>query len=61
MSSIYLLEEKPQDPADDYLAHASDLLTQTTFSLVIGGTALFWFCLLRSRWPDVYAPRGRLL
>ncbi|KAJ2359162.1 hypothetical protein GGF43_000328 [Coemansia sp. RSA 2618] len=61
MSSVHLLEEKPQDPADDYLAHASDLLTQTTFSLVIGGTALFWFCLLRSRWPDVYAPRGRLL
>ncbi|KAJ2311718.1 hypothetical protein IWW54_002486 [Coemansia sp. RSA 2705] len=62
MSSVLVLEDTPpQDPADEYLAHASDLLTQTTFSLLIGGTALFWFCLLRSRWPDVYAPRGRLL
>ncbi|KAJ1753563.1 hypothetical protein LPJ78_000127 [Coemansia sp. RSA 989] len=61
MSLVFSPEKPPQDPAEEYLAHASDLLTQTTFSLVIGGTALFWFCLLRWRWPDVYAPRGRLL
>ncbi|KAJ2713766.1 hypothetical protein H4R19_002083 [Coemansia spiralis] len=52
---------EPKNPADEYIAHASDLLTQTVFSLLLGGTAFLAFCLLRSRWPDVYAPRGRLL
>ncbi|KAI8323583.1 DUF221-domain-containing protein [Martensiomyces pterosporus] len=41
--------------------HASDLLTQSVFSLLIGGAAFLAFCLLRFRWPDVYAPRARLL
>ncbi|KAJ2853663.1 hypothetical protein J3B02_003039, partial [Coemansia erecta] len=49
------------DLPEQYIAHASDLLTQTVFSALIGGTAFFAFCLLRFRWPDVYAPRGRLL
>ncbi|KAJ1722263.1 hypothetical protein LPJ53_003305 [Coemansia erecta] len=49
------------DLPDQYIAHASDLLTQTVFSLLLGGTAFLAFCLLRFRWPDVYAPRGRLL
>ncbi|KAJ2785348.1 hypothetical protein H4R18_000559 [Coemansia javaensis] len=56
-----LLLGEPKNPADDYIAHASDLLTQTVFSLSLGGTAFLAFCLLRARWPDVYAPRGRLL
>ncbi|KAJ1902282.1 hypothetical protein LPJ66_000169 [Kickxella alabastrina] len=46
---------------DQYIAHASDLLTQIVFSTLLGGTAFVAFCLLRSRWPDVYAPRARLL
>ncbi|KAJ1951485.1 hypothetical protein FBU59_000126 [Linderina macrospora] len=41
-------------------AHASDLLTQTVIALSIGGTAFLAFCLLRFRWPSVYAPRTRL-
>ncbi|KAJ2489893.1 hypothetical protein IWW37_003587 [Coemansia sp. RSA 2050] len=49
------------DPAREYLAHASDLLTQTVFATLIGGSAFSAFCLLRFRWPDVYAPRTRLL
>ncbi|KAJ2764516.1 hypothetical protein IWQ56_004457, partial [Coemansia nantahalensis] len=53
--------DDPRDLPDEYLAHASDLLTQTVFSLLLGGTAFLAFCLLRARWPDVYAPRGRLL
>ncbi|PIA13035.1 DUF221-domain-containing protein [Coemansia reversa NRRL 1564] len=53
--------KEPPNPADEYLAHASDLLTQTVVSLLIGGTAFLWFCLLRFRWPDVYAARARLL
>ncbi|KAJ2393827.1 hypothetical protein GGI05_002306, partial [Coemansia sp. RSA 2603] len=60
------LEEMPlatpePDLPDQYIAHASDLLTQTVFSALLGGTALLAFCLLRFRWPDVYAPRARLL
>ncbi|KAJ2258678.1 hypothetical protein GGI13_000527 [Coemansia sp. RSA 455] len=51
----------PADPAREYLAHASDLLTQTVFASLIGGSAFVAFCLLRFRWPDVYAPRTRLL
>ncbi|KAJ1942252.1 hypothetical protein GGF37_003195, partial [Kickxella alabastrina] len=53
----------PPDPnlPDQYIAHASDLLTQIVFSTLLGGTAFVAFCLLRSRWPDVYAPRARLL
>ncbi|KAJ2743736.1 hypothetical protein GGI20_003524 [Coemansia sp. BCRC 34301] len=51
----------PADPAREYLAHASDLLTQTVFASLIGGSAFAAFCLLRFRWPDVYAPRTRLL
>ncbi|KAJ2470177.1 hypothetical protein GGI02_003098, partial [Coemansia sp. RSA 2322] len=49
------------DPAGEYLAHASDLLTQAVFASLIGGSAFVAFCLLRFRWPDVYAPRSRLL
>ncbi|KAI9500036.1 hypothetical protein BX070DRAFT_231107 [Coemansia spiralis] len=49
------------DPARDYLAHASDLLTQTVFAVALGGSAFLAFCLLRFRWPTVYAPRMRLL
>ncbi|KAJ1822666.1 hypothetical protein LPJ56_000654 [Coemansia sp. RSA 2599] len=49
------------DLPTQYIAHASDLLTQTVFSTLIGGTAFIAFCLLRFRWPDVYAPRARLL
>ncbi|KAJ1666685.1 hypothetical protein EV178_002116 [Coemansia sp. RSA 1646] len=49
------------DPAHDYLSHPSDLLTQTVFAATLGGSAFLAFCLLRFRWPDVYAPRGRLL
>ncbi|KAJ1801748.1 hypothetical protein LPJ59_000039 [Coemansia sp. RSA 2399] len=51
----------PTDPAHDYLSHPSDLLTQTVFAATLGGSAFVAFCLLRFRWPDVYAPRGRLL
>ncbi|KAJ2685763.1 hypothetical protein IWW39_004078 [Coemansia spiralis] len=51
----------PSDPAREYLAHASDLLTQTVFASLIGGSAFLAFCLLRFSWPDVYAPRTRLL
>ncbi|KAJ2725129.1 hypothetical protein GGI07_001499 [Coemansia sp. Benny D115] len=50
-----------KDIPEQYIAHASDLLTQTVFSLLIGGSAFLAFCLLRFRWPDVYAPRARLL
>ncbi|KAJ2159055.1 hypothetical protein GGF46_003314 [Coemansia sp. RSA 552] len=56
-----LADDKPKYPTDEYLAHTSDLLTQTVFSLLLGGSAFLGFCLLRFRWPDVYAPRGRLL
>ncbi|KAJ1960311.1 hypothetical protein GGI12_003871, partial [Dipsacomyces acuminosporus] len=50
-----------KDPGRLRVMHASDLLTQTVFSLLIGGTAFLAFCLLRFRWPNVYAPRARLL
>ncbi|KAJ2235267.1 hypothetical protein IWW45_002748 [Coemansia sp. RSA 485] len=58
---VYYDKPPPADLPNQYIAHASDLLTQTVFSALIGGTAFFAFCLLRFRWPDVYAPRGRLL
>ncbi|KAJ2892049.1 hypothetical protein IWW38_003368, partial [Coemansia aciculifera] len=51
----------PADPAQEYLARASDLLTQAVFASLIGGLAFAAFCLLRFRWPDVYAPRTRLI
>ncbi|KAJ1954840.1 hypothetical protein EC988_002216 [Linderina pennispora] len=49
-----------KDPPIYDPAHASDLLTQTAIALSIGGTAFLAFCLLRFRWPSVYAPRTRL-
>ncbi|KAJ2547348.1 hypothetical protein EV175_005256 [Coemansia sp. RSA 1933] len=55
------MQSTPPDPAHDYLSHPSDLLTQTVFAATLGGSAFAAFCLLRFRWPDVYAPRGRLL
>ncbi|KAJ2658779.1 hypothetical protein IWW48_003852 [Coemansia sp. RSA 1200] len=55
------MEPDPSHDYDNYLSHPSDLLTQTVFAATLGGSAFVAFCLLRFRWPDVYAPRARLL
>lgn len=62
MNSLFgISDPKLPDPARDHPMRASDLLTQTMFAAFLGGSVFAAFCLLRFRWPDVYAPRGRLL
>ncbi|KAJ1978537.1 hypothetical protein H4R34_003167 [Dimargaris verticillata] len=40
--------------------HTPSLTTQLIFAVAMGGTLFLLFCLLRFRWPTVYAPRSRL-
>ncbi|OLY83383.1 Calcium permeable stress-gated cation channel 1 [Smittium mucronatum] len=54
--------DEPKYPGTTpYLANNSrDLGTQILLSLAFGTLGIYFFCVLRRKWPNIYSPRSRL-
>lgn len=58
--------EKKKEPECDYEEYVrpnrnKDLQVQLVLSVILGASALIAFCILRPRWPSLYAARKRRL